>query len=96
MNARFADQHAIGIFTGELYGGVLYAGFFAWSLVEHDCAHALALRPSKVHAEKDGGPVLRFGAPGAGLDGHNGVEMIAFAREQRFGFEIGDVIFRGG
>src|SRR5712671_4356607 len=61
VHARFADQHAIGVFTGELDGGVLDAGFFAWSLVEHDRAHTFALRPAEIHAQQDGSPVLRFG-----------------------------------
>src|SRR5712671_1486269 len=93
VHARFADQHAIGVFTGELDGGVLDAGFFAGSLIEHDRTHAFAFRPSKIHAQQYGGPVLRFGPAGAGLDGHDGVEVIAFAGEQRFGFQVGDVIF---
>jgi len=94
VHARFADQHSIGVFTGELNGGVLDAGFFAGSLVEHDRAHTFAFRPPEIHAQQYGGPVLRFGAAGAGLDGHDGVEVIAFSGEQRLGFQVGDVIFR--
>src|SRR5712671_2697182 len=93
VHAGFADQHSIGVFTGELDGGVLYAGFFAGSFVEHHRAHTFTLGPSEIHAQQYGGTVLRFGAAGAGLDGHDGVEVIAFAREQRFGFQVGDVIF---
>jgi hypothetical protein len=93
MHASFAHEHPIGIFTGKLDGGVLDARLFAGSLIENDGAHALAFGPSQIHAQQDGGPVLRFGAAGAGLDGHDGVEVIAFAGEQRFGFQVGDVIF---
>jgi hypothetical protein len=32
----------------------------------------------------------------AGLDGHNGVEVIVLAGEERLGFEFGDVGIRGG
>ena len=37
---------------------------------------------------------MRLGAARAGLDSHNGVEMVAFAGEQRLGFQVGDVTFR--
>src|SRR5258707_5309800 len=50
VHARFADQHAIGVFTGELNGGVLDAGLFAGSFVEDDRAHTIAFRPSEIHA----------------------------------------------
>jgi hypothetical protein len=38
---------------------------------------------------------LRFGSASAGLDGHDGVEVIGFSREERFGFQFGDVGIRG-
>src|SRR5713101_9107179 len=65
VHARFADQHAISVFTGELDGGVLDPSFFAGSFIEHDGAHAFALGPAQIHAQQDGSPVLRFGAAGA-------------------------------
>ena len=95
MYAGFADEHAIGVLTGKLDGGVLYAGFLAGSLIENNCAHTLALGPAQIHAQQDGSPVLRLGAAGAGLDGHDGVEVIAFTGEERFRFQVSDVTFRG-
>src|SRR5258705_5262382 len=95
MHAGFANEHAVGVFAGKLDGGVLDARFLAWSLIENNGAHALALGPAQIHTEQDGSPVLRFGATGAGLDGHDGVEVVAFTGEQRFRFQVCDVIFRG-
>src|SRR6266849_5042625 len=91
MHARFASEQAVGVFSRELDGGVFDAGFFAGSLIENDSAHALALGPAQVHAQQNGGPVLRLGAAGSGLDGHDGVEVIGFAGEERLGFELADV-----
>src|SRR6267143_4719512 len=96
MNAGFADEHAVSVFTGELDGGVLYARFFAGSFVENDGAHTFALSPTQVHTQQDGSPVLRFGAAGARLDGHDGVEVIAFTGKQSLGFQVGDVILGVG
>jgi hypothetical protein len=93
VHSGFANEHAIGIFTGELNRGVLDAGLFAGSFVEDDGIHAFPFRPTEIHAEQDRGPVLRFGATGAGLNGHDGVEVIAFAGKQGFGFQVGDVGF---
>ena len=39
---------------------------------------------------------MRLGAPCAGLDGHDGVEVIVFAGQQRLGFQLGDVGIGGG
>jgi hypothetical protein len=39
---------------------------------------------------------LRLGAAGAGLDGHDGVEVIVFAGKQSLGFQFGDVGIGGG
>ena len=58
--------------------------------------NAFAFRPAQIHAQQHGGPVLRLGAAGAGLDGHDGVEVIGFAGEQRPGFQFADVVFGGG
>ncbi len=73
MNPGFAGQQAISIFAGELNGGRFEARFFSRRLIENLGGHSAALRPSQIHAKKDGGPILRFGSTSAGLDGHDGV-----------------------
>jgi hypothetical protein len=78
-----------------LNGCGLEARFFSRRLVEDFGAHALAFRPSQIHAKKDGSPILRLGAASAGLDGHNGVEVVSLSGEERPGLEFGDVSVRG-
>ena len=81
MHASFARKQAVGIFAAELNRGVLDARFFAGRFVEQIRAEAFALRPAQIHAQQNRSPILRLGATGAGLDGHDGVEVIVFAGE---------------
>ena len=96
VDSRLAGEKAIRIFAGELNRRGLDTGFFAGSLVEDLRAHASALCPAEIHAKKDGSPVLRLGAARPGFDGHDGVEVVGLAGEQRFCFQFGDVSIRGG
>jgi hypothetical protein len=96
VDAGFAGEQAVGIFAGELNGRGLDAGLFAGSLVKDLRAHVFALCPTEIHAKEDGSPVLRFGAACAGLNGHDGVEVVVFAGEERLGFEFGDVSVGSG
>jgi len=95
MNAGFARKETVCIFTGKLNRCRLDAGFFSGSLIKNLGRHSPAFRPSQVHTEKDGSPILRFRPARAGLDGHDGVEVIGFSRKQRPGFQFGDVRIRG-
>jgi hypothetical protein len=96
MDASFAGQQPVGVFALELDGGVLDARFFAGCFIENYGVDALALRPTQIHAQQNRSPVLGFGAARAGLDGHDGVEVIGLAGEQRARFLFGDVGFSGG
>ena len=96
VDAGFSRQQPVGIFTLELDGSVLDAGFFARRLIENHGVDALALRPAQIHAQEDRSPVLGLGAACARLDGHDGVEMIGLAGEQRARLLFGDVVFGGG
>jgi len=95
MNAGFSREETVSIFTGKLDRRRLDAGFFSGSLIKNLGRHSPAFRPSQVHTEKDGSPILRFRPARAGLDGHDGVEVIGFSRKQRPGFQFGDVGIRG-
>src|SRR5215469_4952830 len=53
MNTGFAREQPVSIFTAELNGGVLDAGFFARGLVENRGVEALTLSPAKIHAKED-------------------------------------------
>jgi hypothetical protein len=96
VDAGFAGQEAVGVFTFELDGGVFDAGFFAGSFVEDYRVHSLALRPTQIHAQQDRSPVLRLRAARPRLDGHDGVEVVGFTGEQRASFLFGYVGFGCG
>jgi hypothetical protein len=74
----------------------LKPGFFAGGLIEDGGAHFFSLRPTKIHAQEDRGPILRLRPAGAGLDGHDGVEIVVLAGEQGARFQLRDVVFGGG
>ena len=94
MHAGFAREQPVRVFAGELDRCGLDAGFFAGSFVEKSGVNAFTFRPAEIHAQKHGSPILRLGAAGAGLDGHDGVEVIGFAGEKCPGFEFADVSFQ--
>ena len=56
---------------------------------------SFSLRPAQIHAQQHFRPVLRFHAARAGLDGHDGVEAVVFAGEQRDRFQFRDVFIGG-
>ena len=60
---------------------LLMPGLFAGLVVEHLALEAAALRPLEVHAQQHLGPVLRLGAAGARVDGHDGVGAVVLAAE---------------
>ncbi len=60
VNPGFSREQPVSIFAGKLHRGRFEAGFFTWGLIEDRGGHSLALRPSQIHAEKDGSPILRF------------------------------------
>jgi hypothetical protein len=94
VHARFAGEQAVSIFAAELNRGVFDTGLLAGCFVEQVGGDAVALGPAEIHSQEDRGPVLRFGAAGAGLDGHDGVEVVVLAGEQGLGFEFTDVGIR--
>jgi hypothetical protein len=57
---------------------------------------ALLLGPAEIHAHEHFGPVLGFGAAGAGVDGDDGVEGIGFSGEHGAGLELFGVVAEGG
>ncbi len=83
VHARFRLQPAISIVAGDLDGRGFDAGFFA-VVHFHDVDLELPpLRPARVHAQEDIGPVLALGAAGAGVNLEIGVIRVGLAREQR-------------
>jgi hypothetical protein len=95
VNPGFSREKTIRVFAGKLNRGRFDAGLFSRSLIEHRGGHSSTLRPSQIHAKKDGCPILGFRPARSGLDGHDGVEVIGFPGEQRLGFQFRDVAIRG-
>ena len=95
VHAGFGLQPAIGVVARDLDGGGLDAGFFALGLFQIFDLEAVLLGPARVHAQQHRGPVLAFGAAGAGVDFEIGVEAVGFAAEQRFELAAGDFLLQG-
>ena len=92
MYADFGLQQTVGVLAVDFEGRALDAGAFAFEAVGHDGGKALALGPSQVHAQEHFGPILAFGAAGAGVDRHDGGAGVVFAGEQHGGFEALEVL----
>ena len=84
MHAGLGLQPAIGVVAADLDGGGFDAGFFALGLFEIFDLEAVLLGPARVHAQQHLGPVLAFGAAGAGMNLEIGIEPVGLARQQRF------------
>ena len=78
MHAAFAGEHTVGVFAFDLDRGGFDAGFFAGGGIEDRGAKTFLFGPAQIHAQEHFGPVLRFGAAGAGLYGDDGVEAVVF------------------
>ena len=83
VDAAFGLGIAIGILALDEEGGRLDAGGFARLIVDQFHLIAAPFGPAAIHAAEDFGPVLAFGATGAGVDFQIGVAGIGFARQQR-------------
>ena len=87
VHADFRLQQAVGVLAVDLEGDRLDARAFALQPVGDHGLEALALGPAQVHAQQHLGPVLAFGAAGAGVDGDDGAARVVFAGEQHGGLE---------
>jgi hypothetical protein len=95
VNAGFSREKAVSILARKLNRRRFDAGFFTWSLIEDLGSHAAAFSPAQIHAEEDGSPILRFRPAGAGLDGHDGVEVIRLSGEECPGLQFRDKAIGG-
>ena len=95
MHARLGLQPAIGIVTRDLDGGGLDAGLFALGFLEIFDLETVLLGPARIHAQQHLGPVLAFGAAGAGMDLEIGIEPVGLARQQRFKLAARDFLLQG-
>ena len=86
MHARLGGHQSVGVVAGERHGHALDTGLLARLEVEDLALEAATLPPFRVHAQEHLGPVLRFGAAGAGMDTDDRVRSIVFAAEHLLGF----------
>ena len=88
MHPALPVQQSVGIvpFHGE--GRGFHPRFLPGLIIVQRELEAPLFRPAPVHAQQHVRPVLRFRAPGAGVDGDNGVQVIGLAAEQRCRFQV--------
>ena len=84
MHARFGLQPAIGIVALDQQRGRFDARRLAFAFLDQLQLVAMPLGPARVHAQQHGGPVLAFGAAGAGMDFEIAVIAVGFARQHGF------------
>ena len=96
VDAGLGAQVAVGVLAGELERGGLDAGHLAVGFLQHFDLEALALAVLQVHAQQHGGPVLRLGAAGAGLDVEEAVVRVRRVGEHAAEFECRHLLFDVG
>ena len=81
MHARFGAQITVGPLARYAQGDALDARLVARLQIQNLSLVATAGRPAHVHPLQHLGPVLRFGAAGAGIDAHDGALPVVGAGE---------------
>src|SRR5665648_303129 len=99
MHAPLRLQQPVDVLALDGERGALEAGFVAFLRVVHLDLEGAALEPAQVHAQQHLGPVLRLGAAGAGMDGHDRAALVVLAAEEaqllpalEIGLELGDAV----
>ncbi len=90
VHADFGLQPAVGVIALDPEGGALDAGHVAAADFHQLGLPAAALAPAQVHAQQHLGPVLGFGAAGAGLDVDEAVGGVELAGEHALELELLD------
>src|SRR5690606_8114105 len=88
VHADLGAQPAEGILALDMHGGALDAGDFTFGQLDDLGTEAALVGPAQVHAQKDVGPVLGFGATGAGLDVQVAVVGVHLAAEHAAEFQL--------
>ncbi len=87
VHALLGLQESVGVLALDLDRDRLDAGLFSRLHVENRDAEAPPLRPADVHPHQHFGPVLGFGAAGAGVNGDDGVPGVVRAPQHGLEFE---------
>lgn len=92
MHADLGPQPAKGVFALDVHGGALDPGDFTGRQFHDGGVETAFISPAQVHSQQDVGPVLGFGAAGAGLDVQVGVVHVHLAAEHATEFQLGEVL----
>ena len=87
MDAAFAGEVAKCVFAVDFQRGALDACTFAELDVHGGDFVFVALGPAHIHAHEHVGPILRFGAACAAVDGEEAVAVVAGAVEELLDFK---------
>ena len=79
VHAVFALEVAVSEFAGKFQRGRLDAHFVALLIVDHPDLVAVGFAPSRVHPQQHRSPVEAFGTACAGVDLHDGAQMVLLA-----------------
>jgi len=93
MHTGFGAQMTVGIVADHFDSRAFYAGDLTIGLFQHFDLEAFALAVAQIHAQQHGGPVLRLGAAGTGLDVDEAVVRIHRVREHAAEFHRRDALF---
>ena len=83
MHTTFGFEPAIGICAINLERHRFNTGFLTGTFFEPFKFVAMALGPAGIHAQHNGGPVLRLGTAGPRMNFQIAIIAVGFARQQR-------------
>ena len=93
MHTSLCGHQAERILAAQRQRDAFQSRFFARLIVEQFALEAATFRPFQIHAEQHLRPILRFGAAGARMNGHDRIGRIVFATQHLLGFGGLDLIF---
>ena len=92
MYTGLGSQPAESVFPNDVNCRALDAGNIAGGSLEQLCLETFGISPAQIHPEQHFGPILGFGAAGAGLNVDERIVCIHFAAEHPAKFELGDLL----
>ena len=93
VHASLGFEIAIGKVSGNTERNAFNAGLFSGLMVDYFRRVAMSFRPAKIHSHEHLGPILAFGASGAGMNGNNRIVAIDFTGKQELKFYLVDFLF---
>ena len=96
VHAALGGEKSEGVLAFDAHRRGFESRAFARRQIHDRRAKSFAFRPAEIHAQQHFGPILRFHAARAGLDGHDGVQAVVLTGEQRERLQFGDIGVGGG